>query len=170
MNRLYKRFFAIFITTILFISSVTVLHAESDLADGYLHERIVSEATYTLDGGLTLSVIVTEGINAHSLRASSYTMTGSKNYIVSDSNGEEVFCFTVTGVFDVVAGVSATCTSADYSASISDDAWKLDSATAYASGNQAVGSATFIKKVLFVTTEIESCDVTLTCDADGVLY
>lgn len=167
MNKFIKALASSFMVIILALLTIQPLSARG-LPASTVHETLVSETTLQLDNGMSVTILITEE-PTRSTRAMTYTKSGSKYYIFRDSDGNELFRFTVTGVFTVVPDVSATCTSASYSTSISDDAWEVDSASAYASGNQAIGSATFIKKVLFVTVDTASCDVTLTCDVNGSL-
>lgn len=168
MNRFLKALFSLLIVATLVIFSFQPLKAESTSQYTYTIEQIISETTQHLDNDITLTIIITQE-NTSSSRMTSYTRSGSKYYIFRNSDGDELFRFTVTGVFTVTPDVGATCTSATYSTSITNDNWELESASAYASGNQAIGSATFIKKLLFITTDTASCDVTLTCDANGSL-
>ena len=102
-------------------------------------------------------------------RATTYTKTGSKYYILRNKNGAELWRFTVHGTFSVNSGVSSTCTGVSHSISITEDAWQNESASTSRSGNQAIGDATFIKKLLFITVETKGCHVVLTCDSNGNL-
>ncbi|MBE5949676.1 MAG: hypothetical protein E7261_11755 [Lachnospiraceae bacterium] len=168
MNKLTKKLLPLFLSFILVLFTLQPVQAKTFSLSSSCDEVIVSESTRILDNGMILSIVITESTTPIS-RIPTYTRSGSKYYLLRDSDGAEVWRFTVTGVFTVTTGVGATCTSATYSTSISDDAWKVDSASAYASGNQAIGNATFVRKVLFITTETMDCDVTLTCDANGTL-
>lgn len=168
MNNLSKKLLSLFFSFILIAFAIQPIQAKDISSASRSDKVIVSEEIQYLENGMTLSIIITED-NSVSPRIISYTRSGSKTYLFKDSDGNEIWHFTVTGVFTVTTGVGATCTSASYSTSISDDAWELDSASAYESGNQAVGTATFIKKILFITIDSIDCDVTLTCDANGSL-
>lgn len=137
-------------------------------ADKVLPAETVRETVEYFEDGSYAIVIVTEE-SAPMTRATTYKKTGSKSYTLLNNAGEELWRFTVTGVFTVNEGVSATCTSATYSISITDTAWSNQSASAYASGSQAIGDATFIRKLLGITVETKSCHVVLTCDAYGNL-
>lgn len=132
---------------------------------------IVSETTeYTeyYEDGSSATIIVTEEANPIT-RASIYTKKGAESYIARNKNGTELWRFTVDGTFSVNSGVSSTCTGASYTNKITDTAWQKESASTKRSGNQAIGDAKFVRKVLFATLESKSCHVVLTCNSNGVL-
>lgn len=99
-----------------------------------------------------------------------YTRYASKSYNLCNSDGDILWTFYVFGTFTVNPGVSATCTSTSYSTNIISDSWQLDSASTRSSGNQAIGDATFIRKLLFVTVETRTAHVVLFCDVNGNCY
>lgn len=101
------------------------------------------------------------------VQADTYSMAGAKHYIFSDENHNELWRFTVHGIFTVNPGVSATCTKDSCDFSISDDSWHNESASSSHSGNQAIGDAVFIRKILLLTVATQTCHVTLTCDSNG---
>lgn len=99
-----------------------------------------------------------------------YTRYASKEYTLYNSDRDTLWTFYVYGTFTVNPGVSATCTSTSYSTDIAASNWHLDGASTYASGNQAIGDATFIRKLLFITVETRTAHVVLTCDSNGNCY
>lgn len=134
------------------------------------NQRIVSSET-TIADGYTVTVTVYEEINTADIipLASTYEKTGKKTYTAKNDDGEVLLTFTVHGTFSVKSGVSATCTKASYSYSISHKAWEFKTASASHSSNKAVGDAEFIKKVAFITTKTLNPHVVLTCSNSGSL-
>ncbi len=129
---------------------------------------IVSETVeYFSDGSSCVTTVIDE--TPITPYATTFSKTGSKVYTLRNKDGDILWQFTVHGTFSVNSGVSATCTAASYSINIVDTAWENDSASASRSSNKAIGNATFVRKVLFVTIETKSCTVTLTCDSNGNL-
>lgn len=119
-----------------------------------------SEITYFSDG----SYLVTELVVADVSTLATNTVSGGKKITSYNSSGSALWDFTVTGTFRYT-GSSATATAASYSYTIYSSAWKLKTATAYCSGNQAIAEGTF--KQLVLLTHYST--VTLTCSATGVL-
>ena len=165
-----KKIFTLFITAVMLITifSSSAISAYAESNNDIIQGRIVSEATEYFEDGSSATIIVTEE-STPLTRASVFTKTGSKYYIARNKNGVEMWRFTVHGTFSVNSGVSATCTKTSHTIKISEDVWQNQSATTKKSANQAIGDATFIKKLLFITTETKSCHVVLTCDSNGNL-
>lgn len=140
------------------------VHAESGYGMG---ERVVSETTEYFDNGNYMTIVVAE--EPQMMRGTVKETTGLKSVVLHDKSGNELWRFTVHGTFTVNSGVSAICTAASYSISITESAWQNESASADSSGDQAIGDATFIRKLLGITVESRSCHVVLTCDSNGNL-
>ena len=139
-------------------------------------ETIIHETTEYFEDGSSLTIIVTEVPTAMTAgdfsaiaQTDTYLKAGAKHYIFSDEDHNELWRFTVHGTFTVDPGVSATCTKDSFDFSISDDSWHNESASSYHSGNQAIGDAIFIRKILLLTVGTQTCHVTLTCDSNGNL-
>lgn len=165
-----KKFISIFFSTLMFFAFISIPYASAhtEAIENSLSEVIVSETTEYFKDGSSITTIITKQITPTPF-GSTYTTSGSKAYIARNKDLEELWRFTVHGTFSVNSGVSSTCTAASYSISISNDAWENESASAYRSGNQAIGDATFIRKLLLITVERRSCHVVLTCDKNGNL-
>lgn len=97
-------------------------------------------------------------------RVSELTKTGSKTLNYYNPDDELVWKYVLTGKFYVVMNVSAECIESTYSYTIYDDSWSLTAHNNYCSANVAHGTATFKKKVLFITTSTQNIEETLTCD------
>ncbi len=143
----------------------TTVHVEAaDAAAGV----VVSETTEFFEDGSSLTITVTQDVGAVAY-GSVYSKSGSKTYVYRNGDNEEVLSFKLHGTFSVNSGVGATCTSTSYTTSISDTAWQLDSASSYASGNQAIGDATFVKKRFGIKFDTKNSHIVLTCDENGTL-
>lgn len=131
--------------------------------------NVISETVQYLDDGTSVTITVTEEVPIVSVAVTGYTKTGSKTITSTNASGDVNFTFTVTGTFVVNEGVVSACTTARYSYTTPASTWSLQSGNAAKTGNQAVGSGTFIKKLLGVTVDTEEVTVTLTCNKYGVL-
>lgn len=165
-----KKLFTILLTTILALTAVLPgsLVSVYAAADDAASQKIVSETTEYFEDGSYITVIVTEASGSKT-RATTYTQLGSKAYIGYNKDKEEMWRFTIHGTFSVNEGVSATCTAVYYTINITNDAWENKSASVSRSDNQAIGDATFIRKLLGITVETRDCHVVLTCDEYGNL-
>ena len=162
-----------FLTLLMTTAMLTVGFASTSLsacaaAGNIAHEKIISVTTEYFEDGSSVTIIVSEESTALT-RASTYSKSGSKHYVFSDQNNIEFWRFTVHGTFTVNPGISVTCTEDSYSIEISDDTWHNESASTYHSGNQAIGDAAFVKKLLFIPIDTINCNVILSCDSNGNL-
>ncbi|MBE5929805.1 MAG: hypothetical protein E7268_01940 [Lachnospiraceae bacterium] len=130
--------------------------------------QVVSEHIETLDDGSYFLITITEDISSCDTR-STQTKSGSKCMTYYDADNNALWDFTVYGTFQFIPGSSAGCVSSSYSINIYDSSWENSYASASKSGNQAIGDATFKKKVLNITTNIEDVHLVLTCSAYGTL-
>lgn len=131
--------------------------------------EIVSQETEYFSDGTSLTITIFEEKSSSLSRSTIYTKSGTKSYSLKNSDGDTLWTFTIKGTFSVTSGVSSTCTSTSYSTSNLSSGWGLDSASTYASSNNAIGDATFVHKTLFIVTETKNCHVVLTCDENGNL-
>ncbi len=127
-------------------------------------EIVTSTMVEYFDDGSYLVTIITEEVN--NSRAS--VKSGTKTSTYSNSDGETQWTYKVTGTFSYT-GSSSTCTAVSDSYSISNDNWHMSNHSCSKSGNKASGTVTMKYKVLGITTNTISRDVTLTCSATGVL-
>ena len=154
----------LFLLSLAFLITILPAYAKASEAT---KQNVISNTTEYFVYGSYMTITVTEDIPA--TRGTLSHKSGSKDYVLTNKYGNELWRFTVHGTFSINSGVSATCTAASYSVSITNDAWENESASAYYSESQAIGDATFIKKLLSITVESKSCHVTLTCDSKGNL-
>lgn len=164
MKKLLIRRIPLFFFSLAFLITILPAYAKASEA---AKQNVISETIEYFEDGSYMTITVTEDIPA--TRGTLSSKSGSKDYVLTNKYGNELWRFTVHGTFSLNSGVSATCTAASYSISIANDAWENESASAYCSGNQAIGDATFIKKLLSITVESKSCHVILTCDSEGNL-
>ena len=140
----------------------------SALASPPTTEFVVSETTEFLSDGFSITITVIDNMTI-STYASNFTKSGSKEYTLRNSSGDILWQFKLNAIFDVNSGVNATCKSTNYSINIVNSSWKNSAASSYASGNQGIGNATFVRKVLGITLESRDCQVILSCDKNGNL-
>ncbi len=157
-----KRFLTFVLVFAMMVCAVPAVSAQES-APTVINETV----DYFEDGSYAVTVVTEEP--AAGLARAGYTKTGSKTYTHYNSDNSVNWSFTVTGTFVVNEGVVSACTTARYSHSISNSSWSVEGANAAKTGNQAIGSATFIKKVLGVTIKTENITVTVTCDKYGVI-
>lgn len=131
--------------------------------------RVVSEVVEYSDDGSYIVTTVCEEISSNGIARAGYNKTGSKTVTGYTADNSVAWTFTVTGTFVVNEGVVSACTTARYSYTTPISAWSLKSGNAAKTGNQAIGSATFVKKVLGITVNTEEVTCTLTCNKYGVL-
>lgn len=140
--------------------------ADTNADEKKVSTLISEEIEYFPDG----SSIVTQVFEDEVISSKgTVTKSGSKTCTGRDSNNNVLCTFTVHGTFSVNTGVSATCTAASYSYTAPGSGWSLKTASATKSGSSAVGTSTFVKKVLLVTVETRNLNCTLTCSKNGVL-
>ena len=131
-------------------------------------EEVVSETVEYFEDGSYLTITVKQEVGIMPC-GTVYEKSGSKSGVYRNKDGKEAWRFTVHGTFSVNSGVSATCTKTSYKTNITNSEWELSSASTYASGNQAVGDATFVKKQNGSAIETKSSHITITCDENGNL-
>lgn len=164
-----KKILSLLISVLMFMTtSLTLPVSAYSEQSNEIQGNIISETTEYFPDGSYATIVITEDTSALT-KSSVYTKKGSKHYIARNKDGVELWRFTVNGTFTVNPGMSSTCTSSTYNIGITESAWQNKSAYAYRSKNQAVGDATFIKKLLLITVETKSCHVVLTCDENGKL-
>lgn len=164
-----KKLLTLLMTAVLLSAGISAAPLSARAAiDKTAYEKIISETTEYLEDGSSVTIIVAEESTALT-RASVYSKSGSKHYVYTDKDNNELWRFSVHGTFTVNSGISATCTEDSYDFDIFDDAWHNESASSSHSENQARGDAVFIEKILFITTYTKHCDVILSCDSNGNL-
>lgn len=127
---------------------------------------ISEEIEYYQDGSSVVTQVFEDEIISSK---GTVTKSGSKTAAYRDSSNNILCSFTVHGTFSVNTGVSATCTAASYSYTAPGSGWSLKTASATKSGSSAVGTSTFVRKVLLITVDIRDLNCTLTCSKNGVL-
>lgn len=163
-----KRIFIFILCLFIFVTvfSTTSLAATYGNNVPNIDEVIISETIEVLDDGSSIVITISQVPNT--MRATN-TVSGTKTYSGRNSDGEILWQFKVHGTFTVNEGVSATCTNVSHSYSLPSSSWNYVSGESYKTGNKAIGHGKFNRKMLFVTVETRECDVTLSCDVNGVL-
>ena len=124
---------------------------------------------YHEDGSYTVISAVEYGEVASSERSSTRTVFGKKDVTHYTSDGSVLWVYYLRAYFDYIEGVSVECTDAMDSYDIESSNWEFAEGEAICSGNQAIASATFKEKVLFVTLSTIPVTITITCDEYGNL-
>lgn len=94
--------------------------------------------------------------------------TGHKNQVYYKRDGTAAWKAILTGTF-TYDGTSATCTNASISVTVYDSTWYTASKSASKSGNTATGTVTMGCRILGITTDKVTANLTLTCDKNGNL-
>ena len=110
---------------------------------------------------------ITIEITTAKTRATS-TTTGRKTYTYNGNDGVELWRVILSGSF-TYNGTTSACANANCSVSITDDAWYVISKTSGKSGSSATADVTMGRKLLGITVNKETINITLTCDANGNL-
>lgn len=163
---------------IILLSASAISPAKAEASSHIEKTQIVSEYFNTLNDGSYFHITITEtlpkGASLFSRTTRSVdsiqTTSGSKNISYYSSDNEIMWEFTLYGSFQYSPGAIASCTSVSYSINICDSSWETLSASSSKSGNQASGNASFKKKLLFFTTNVENVHISLSCDSYGNLY
>ncbi len=127
-------------------------------------EKTISTSVEYFDDGSCLVTTITEEI-ANS-RAS--TKTGNKTTTYKDSDGTALWAYKITGTFSYT-GSTSTCTAVSDSYTISNDNWHMSSHSCSKSGNTANGTVTMKYKVLGITANTITRNISLSCSASGTL-
>ena len=158
MKRLVMCFFALTLCFSVYSLEATDVYNESG--------NVVSKFVEEYDDGSYLEILICEDV---SVGARSSSKSGSKKFNYYNNDDELLWTHVQKGTFTYEHGISSQCTSASYSYSINDSSWSLDSGSAWKSGNESKGTATFVKKVLFITTKTKEINTSLKCDVYGNL-
>ncbi len=127
-------------------------------------EKIISTSIEYFDDGSYLVTTITE----ETTNSRANTKTGSKSAIYTDSDGNTLWTYKITGTFSYT-GSSSTCTAVSDSYTISNDDWHMSSHSCSKSGNTANGTVTMKRKFLGVTTNTITRNISLSCSASGTL-
>lgn len=163
-----KKLLSIALTTIILVSLFSFSASATTYGGLAENEIIVSEITEYFEDGSSITTTITQVANQNQTRATK-TISGSKTATLKNADGDVLFKFKINGTFSVNVGVSATCTAVSCSASDFSAGWSLDSSSTSKSGNTAQATGIFKKKTLLITTQTREVNITLSCDANGVL-
>ncbi len=94
--------------------------------------------------------------------------TGSRTISHKDSDGTTLWTYKITGTFSYT-GSTSTCTAVSDSYTISNDNWHMSSHSCSKSGNTANGTVTMKYKVLGITANTITRNISLSCSASGTL-
>ena len=147
-------------TISIFLAVVTILLA---LPIGAVRaaETLPTEEIIWMDDGSYIKVTV----QSASTIASS-TITKNKNLTYYGSDNSLQWKITLTGTF-TYTGETATCTASSCTVTIYNNSWYVVSKSATKSGNKAYATVTMGRKVLGVTVDKQTYNLTLSCDKYG---
>lgn len=118
---------------------------------------------YYEDGSYSITTIKQSPV----ARASTYVVTGEKIVDLYNSSDELQWTYILIGKFSVAYGESVVCTSSTFTHEIYNSGWSLTAHNNTYRNNIACGTATFKKKVLFITTNTYDVDAEIGCDVYG---
>lgn len=147
-------------------ATTPVIHAENTTANIVESHEIDSLIEYFDDGSYLITTITTT-TQSSVTRSTSYTKIGEKRVDYYDSDDNPQWTYKLIGRFNVVEGVSAVCTESTYSSEVYAKGWSLTAHNNYTSSNIAYGTATYKKKVLFITTNTHDIEGSIGCDIYG---
>lgn len=157
-----KKFISILLISVCLIVATIPSISANEEVDHSLFE-ITTYTEYYDDGSYTVTTIRQSPV----ARASVYQTTAEKNVHLYNSSDELQWTYTLIGTFLVTYGESSVCTNSTYSYIIYNDSWSLTAHNNSYYGNIAAGTATFKKKVLFITTNTHDIDAEVGCDIYG---
>ena len=157
-----KKFVALLIAVlIIFSANITALAVVKAPT-----ENTTTETIYFDDGSYIETILTIEESNISTFATK--TVSGSKKIVFKNSDDVTQWSATLKGTY-TYTGSSSTCTSSSIVYSISNDNWRITSATASKSGNKAIGNVTAKYYFLFVPTKTIEETITMTCSATGSL-
>lgn len=159
-----KKILAIILTSlILTFTAIPAVYAENTANTAMATYETHSTIEYFEDG----SYLVTTIKQSPAARSTTYTKVGEKIVDYYDSDNNLQWTYKLIGTFNVVEGISAVCTESTYSSEIYKNGWSLTAHNNYTSNNIAYGTATYKKKVLFITTHTQDINGSIGCDIYG---
>ena len=159
-----KKILAIILTSfILTFTAIPAVYAENTANNAMATYDTNSTIEYFEDG----SYMVTTIKQSPTARSTTYTKVGEKIVDYYDSDNNLQWTYKLIGTFNVVEGISAVCTESTYSSEIYKSGWSLTAHNNYTSNNIAYGTATYKKKVLFITTHTQDINGSIGCDIYG---
>lgn len=164
-----KKIICFFVASLLLLFSMTIF---INAVDETAPDCETSKEIIYLDDGryLEISITVTEKYDVlRSTTSSSEIYTGDKTIVCKDENGNVEWEYILSAEFNVVEGVSSTCTNVSYTQNIYKSVWSFSDGGTSKSGNTAYGYGTFKRKALFITLEEQIIDLAFTCDLYGNL-
>lgn len=159
-----KKILAIILTSlILTFTAIPAVYAENTANTTMATYETNSTIEYFENG----SYMVTTIKQSPTARSTTYTKVGEKIVDYYDSDNNLQWTYKLIGTFNVVEGISAVCTKSTYSSEIYKSGWSLTAHNNYTSNNIAYGTATYKKKVLFITTHTQDINGSIGCDIYG---
>lgn len=150
-----KKIFCLLLIAVMILSVVPNVQAEENSVHG--------QNVILLENGDYILVELMEGISR-----SIYSQNGSKSYTYYDNDGAAKWQAVLKAAF-IYTGSSSTCTASSCDVTIYDSNCYLISKNASRSENSAYGTVTVGRKILGITHDQNTINLTLTCDVNGNL-
>ena len=164
-KRLLSLFLILCMCGILSVPTFAATSFDAESFDPLSLTEISTDVEYFEDG----SYLVTTIKSSPTPRANVYTKTGTKEVTLYDEDNKVQWIYYLIGTFTIETGVSCVCTNSTYSYEIYVNKWSMTEHDNWYSHNAAFGTATFKKKVLFITTSTQELEGAVWCDAYGVI-
>ena len=130
----------------------------------YADEAISDLSAQMQDGYFVITVRTLDSVQS----TTSDSVSGASDMTFYNNNGVAQWTYTVMGTF-TKSGSAYVCSSASSSVTIHVSGWSCTSKNVTKSGNQAIGTATLVYKVLGVPVNTKNVCITLSCDANGTI-
>ncbi len=151
-----KKIISLFLAAVLAVSCLSLSGLAAQVQE--------SQVIYLEDGGY-----IVVSCSQQQTRSPDGTVSGRKDWTYYNGQGVQEWKYTLYATFEYIRGTEAVCTQTSCSVSIQDDAWSCTSKSATPGFACAVGNATMVRKLLFLTTSTVPVSVTLNCDTFGNL-
>lgn len=145
----------LFLLTMIMMLSIVPIASATQESSNYIE--------YLDDGSYLVVSIESGGISRIT-----NTKTAKKTITHKESDGEILWSATLKGSFSY-DGSSATCTSSNITYSVTNNAWKITSATATESENKSLGNIIAKKYTLGIPFKTIEKTITIACSANGTI-
>ena len=158
-----KRIFAVILVALMLTLAIVPAAQAEEIAATVETYETNSTIEYFEDGSYMVTIIK----ESPTARSRVYTKVGEKIVHLYDSDDVLQWTYKLVGKFKIVSGVSVACSESSYTSDIYVDEWSLTAHNNYISNNIAYGTATYKKKVLFITTSTQDIKGSIGCNVYG---
>lgn len=158
LHKVVSKGFLFFVCIILLLPSST--SADSQFMCGENSSKSVYD-----DGSYSITTIQYDFSHENTNRSSK---KGTKTTNYYSSNDVLLWKVVLTGYY-TYDGTTSSCTNASCSVTIYESSWSKKSSVSSYSGDTAYCTAVIVRKVLGITVDTRTINMSLTCDPNGVL-